>query len=212
MSAKQRIGFWSGILLGGFLTLPPVADAMESGLLRHALLQIPLLVVAGSLLAAGLPDSLVVGLRRYNGHGAPGTVLAVTLILFWMLPRSLDAALIRTEIEVAKFLTVTGAGFLLKISWPRLGFVGKSFLLLNATSMLAAVGWLYRVAPVRLCNAYLIDDQATLGTAYFFLSTVIFGGILWRVWGGGQPSHCASKHASPTRSAVNELEQTKLWT
>jgi hypothetical protein len=91
-----------------------------------------------------------------------------------MFPRALDGALASPIMELAKFFSLPLlAGLPLALSWPRASLVGRGFIVANAISMLAVVGWLYRVSPVRLCNYYLFDQQVMLGNALLWLALLL---------------------------------------
>lgn len=177
-SAGMRRNFAvAAISLGSVLPIPAVARSMEATLVGHMLVQIPLLIVAGGLAALALPHRPPSWETRFNGNGACGLVLATLIVLYWMLPRALDAALVDPLTETAKFLTVPLAGAAIILSWRRMGFVGRSFVHLNAISMFAAEGWLYRVAPDRLCNAYLLDEQVSVGTGFLGLAGILAAAV-----------------------------------
>jgi hypothetical protein len=61
--------------------------------------------------------------------------------------------------------------------------------------MLAVIGTLYQDSPARLCNAYLLDDQRTLGVALVGVSIGILAAWLLR---------CAFKAAARTESAARD--------
>lgn len=154
----------AGVCLFACLALPPVAAALEDRAATHAAVQIPLLALAGFLVGRALPAPAG-ALRGWNGNGLPGLVTASGVALVWMLPRALDAAIAEPAVELAKFVSLPLAvGLPLGASWRRLPWLARPFVLVNLVSMLAALGWLYRVAPTRLCNAYRLDDQRDLGT------------------------------------------------
>jgi hypothetical protein len=92
-----------------------------------------------------------------------------------MLPRALDAALTDPWAEVAKFLSLPFlVGFLLVLAWRRLTLIGRGFVWTNFFSMLAVLGWLYIVAPVRVCNSYLVNDQENAGWYMVIASVLLF--------------------------------------
>ena len=62
------------------------------------------------------------------------------------------------------------AGVLLAIGRPALGPIWRGVLKVQMISMLAVFGWLYSVAPVRLCTSYLQSDQEQLGRALCVLA------------------------------------------
>jgi uncharacterized membrane protein YqjE len=65
------------------------------------------------------------------------------------------------------------AGAALRLSWRAAGLVVQGFFLGNMLPMTAVVGQLYIDAPLRLCNAYLLDDQARLGQWLIALAVLL---------------------------------------
>jgi len=97
-----------------------------------------------------------------------------------MLPRMLDAALRGALVEAAKLTTVPLlVGAPLAVSWPLLPPVARGFVWANLISHAAVLGWVYSVAPNRLCTSYLFDQQAALGTALLIVAIALLLG-----WGG----------------------------
>ncbi len=180
-----------GLVLALGLAPPPVAQVLESSMVGHVVIQIPLLVLAGWLIGAalGTAPGVRVFLDEWNPAGIPGLLAAVFTALFWMLPRSLDQALADPAAELAKFASLPLlAGLPLGLSWGRLPTAARGFVWANLVSMLAALGWLYLDAPVRLCNAYLTDQQAMLGWVLLVIAgsiAVSWIGILFFRDGGG---------------------------
>jgi hypothetical protein len=126
--------------------------------------QIPLLAVAGGFAARFVPVTQRASLARWNQCGVTGTILALIVSTWWMVPRALDGALSSGMMEVAKFVSLPLlVGVPLALSWRELPFVGKGFALANVFPMWAVVGWLYVAAPTRLCNYYLLDQQVVAG-------------------------------------------------
>lgn len=181
-SRQVRRWGWAAAGLGilTLLTSPPLRHLLEGHLVTHLLLQIPLLAAAGALLGQALPDSsdrqsekgqtrpgkARAAWSAWNAGGLPGLLLALFTAAFWMLPRSLDAALTEPAVAAAKFVSLPILlGLPLALSWPRLHPIARGFVWTNLLSMLGFLGWLYLAAPVRLCNFYLLDEQALLGRA-----------------------------------------------
>src|SRR6185312_2169334 len=111
-------------LLYATLLLPPVRAWLEASMTLQMLVQIPLLIGVGYLLAGALPARLDASLARWNQHGITSLVLATLAGMFWMLPRSLDAAIGEPWMALAKFISVPLLiGLPLGLGWPRMGFV-----------------------------------------------------------------------------------------
>lgn len=181
------------------LALPPLRAWMEAGMVLHMLVQIPLLAAAGALGARALPPRLKRRLAGYNARGLPFMLLAALVSSYWMLPRALDAALADPWMEVAKFASLPLlVGLPLALSWRPLGPIGRGFVAANFISMAAVGGWLYIVAPVRVCNSYLADEQALAG--WLLLAVA---GVLSIAWAApafisrSVPAAAAAKTANP---------------
>lgn len=162
----------------GLLATPPLRAWLEADMRLHMLVQFPLLVVAGMLAATGMAPRWRALLARWNRHGITGLLCAALVGMFWMLPKALDDAVAWPWLDAAKYLSLSlGVGVALAVSWRPAGLIGRGLFLGNLLPMLAVVGWLYLVAPVRLCNAYLPDQQAATGS--LLVAAGVAGALLW---------------------------------
>ena len=82
----------------------------------------------------------------------------------------------------AALATLLLAGVALRLSWRPAGLVVQFFFLGNLLPMMVVVGQLYIDSPLRLCNAYLLDDQARLGAWLIGGAAVL--GAAWLAWTG----------------------------
>ena len=153
----------AGALLLALLAWPGTRALLEASMWRHMVLQLPLLLLAGSLLAAALPAAARARLARWNAHGISGLLLVLLCLALWMVPRALDLALRDGWVETGKFALLTASGAALRLSWRAAGRIMQGFFLGNLLPMTYVVGQLYLDSPLRLCNAYLLDDQERLG-------------------------------------------------
>ena len=164
-----------GVLLAAWLAVPALRLWLEASMWRHMLLQYPLWMLSGALLTAALPSGMRHTIARWNAHGISGLAYVGIALTVLMIPRVLDQALLHPGIEVAKCAALVLAGSLLRLSWIASGLVVQSFFLGNMLLMGTVVGQLYASTPLRLCNAYLLDDQERLGT---WLSGISIGTAL----------------------------------
>ena len=156
------------------LATPAARASLEQVMVAHMLVQIPLLVVIGALGAAALPESLGARVAAWNRGGVSGTLLAIIVSSWWMVPRALDWALASPAMEAAKFVTLPlFVGAPLALSWRSLGSMGRGFVIANVLPMWAVVGWAYAAAPVRVCNYYLVDQQVTAGVGLVSVSIAL---------------------------------------
>jgi hypothetical protein len=172
-SMLPRLAALAALALLGVLALPAARLALEASMSAHMLLQYPLLALAGYWLAAALPPRWQARLQRFNAHGITGLFASAMILAILMIPRVLDLALVDARIALAKALALIFCGAALRLSWRPAGLLVQGFYLGNVLPMMAVVGSLYANAPQRVCNAYLLDDQAWLGQLLIWLSAGI---------------------------------------
>ncbi|AIM16861.1 hypothetical protein [Neobacillus sedimentimangrovi] len=161
-----------GLLLFVFLLIPPVASFMESIMIIHMHMQMPMLVISGFLMAQFILKLFQRFFEKWNSNGVPGILLFVIIMVYWMLPRTMDEALTVPAVEVFKFISLPFlAGVPLRDSWKKLSSKGKTTIIILFTLLFIGVGALYIWSPVQLCNNYLVMEQLTLG--WGFMTTAI---------------------------------------
>ncbi|MBS4209417.1 hypothetical protein [Bacillus sp. FJAT-50079] len=161
-----------GLLLYLFLITPPVAHVMESIMIVHMHMQMPLLIIAGFLMGKFFQNKFPRFIEKWNGNGVPGILLFIIIFVYWMIPRTMDEALTVWTVELFKFISLPFlAGVPFRDSWRKLELTGKSIIFVSFTAMFIGLGWLYIRSPVQLCNNYLLIEQITLG--WGFLLTAI---------------------------------------
>lgn len=157
---------WLSVAALGWLAIvaTPMAGLLESSMAGHVLLQIPLLVTVGYVVATRIENRLQSLQRRWNACGIPGVLLASFVIAFWMIPRWLDASLTGEAVAWAKYLSLTLlAGIPLGLGWNAMRGIARGVVKIEFLAMLYRLGWLYLISPDRLCNNYLLTDQIWLG-------------------------------------------------
>lgn len=161
-----------GLVLFVFLALPPVAHLLESIMIIHMHMQMPLLVIAGFMMARYFQIRFSRFFEKWNYNGVPGITLFVIISVYWMMPRVMDESLASPGVELFKFISLPFlAGIPLRDSWKKINYTGKSIVFISFTLIFIGMGLLYTIAPVQLCNNYLLIEQITLG--WGFLTTAI---------------------------------------
>lgn len=181
MTLPPRAGAALALAGPALLALPPARGLLESSMTLHMLVQFPLLLAAGWLLARALPAKLRRHAGAWNAHGMTGLLASALVLMVLMIPRVLDLALVDPRIEAAKWIALLAGGAALQLSWRSAGLLVQGFFLGNLLPMTAAAGQLYLDAPVRLCNAYLLDDQVRLGQGLVLLSLLAAAAFIARV-------------------------------
>jgi len=161
-------------LIGGgvyaLLLLPPVVHWMESIMIVHMLIQLPLLIIAGYLIGNDMIKRLAPFFEKWNANGVPGILVFVFITMYWMLPRAMDEALSFWYVEWFKFISLPIAGIFIADSWNKIKGTGKAFVYLNYLPMFALMAWLYIDSPIQICNNYLETEQKVLGWGLAFIT------------------------------------------
>lgn len=160
-----------GVVLLIFLILPPVAKLMESVMIIHMHMQMPMLIIAGILIGKYVQIKFPHFLEKWNQNGVPGILLFLVIWIFWMIPRTMDESLTQLSMEIFKFVSLPFlAGIPLRVSWKKLHSTVKYSIFLFLTLLFLAMGWLYIRAPIQLCNNYLLIEQITLGWGFLTMA------------------------------------------
>lgn len=156
----------------------PLRIALERDMAVHMLVQLPLLALVGFMLATAVRRREPRWFAEADWLGIPGLLLVIFATSFWMLPRTLDAALADPLTDLGKFVTMPLlVGLPLGLSWARMPALGRAFLWANFIPKLGAIGGLYLAAPTRLCAYYRLDQQASAGWALIAVAVAL--GLLW---------------------------------
>lgn len=163
----RRIGIAAA--LGLALSLPPLEPWFEATMRRHLLLLLPALLLLGGWAGYAPGRRAGVGPRTLAelafGLGAIG---------FWMIPRSLDAAVSLPGVDHLLHLSIFAAGAALARSVPSLPFALQMTLGVNAIAMLGAMGVVYRSVPWLVCATYDLGQQRLVGAALLRLAPVLW--------------------------------------
>lgn len=156
------------LVLPVFLLLPRIDAVFSATMPRKALLEPLLLLLWGWAASRLLP-------RRRTASHAPSAVVAATFILlFWMIPRSIDMTQIFPVANALYLICLVAAGFLLARYLPLLPGVVRVTFALYLASMMAAFGLLYASQSTLLCSAFTLQDQHAFGWMLVALGLVAY--------------------------------------
>ena len=188
--AACALGSWA------LLAVPAARNALELTMVRHMLVQLPLLALIGACIGALWLDAHRTGkaaialraVQQFNAGGATGILAASFVVMLWMLPRCLDLARLDTAIDALKFITVPAAGLAVAVSWARLPVIARAVVHIEVIASFWRFGWGYLAADTRLCLAYLADDQQRAGELLLWAGAVYAIVVVWGpLFGGVRP-------------------------
>lgn len=157
--------------------IAPLRGWIELDMVRHMLLEFPLLLACGAMTASVMPPTMTRLFASLDRLGLTGLTLFACVTAYWMIPAALDAALSQSTVAAAKYASLVIAGCALRLSLQRAPVVLQGFFLGNWAWMTATVGMLYQETPGQLCLYYLEDSQLRAGRGLVIAAIVI--GAVW---------------------------------
>lgn len=142
--------FWASVLANGWFsqTMP-----------RHQVLQLPLMIGLGALLGAGFPKATI----RNPSWGVAALILVMGSWIFWMLPRSIDWAVLDSGFNRLMHANMVAAGFLAVAALRRASEEVRMAFFGMVSAMLLAVGFTLRTFDVLLCSSFTVGQQQKTG-------------------------------------------------
>jgi hypothetical protein len=184
-------------LAAAALSAPGLRWLIEQSMVWHTLIQMPLLVLAGwlahaafdkasdtpfgkALDASGQPTASAPRADWFgaiNRYGLTGFMLAQLIALYWMIPSSIDRAVVLPSVDLVKLVTLWICGLALRDAMRRSPAPVQIFFVGYTLPMMLWLGLYLATTEIRLCNAYPLDTQIEAGRGMMGLSAAL--GLLW---------------------------------
>jgi hypothetical protein len=168
VSLKNIFRLLATLLVPALLLLPRIDAIFGATMSRKALVESLLLLLCGCAASRFCPW------RRTASHAPSALVAATLLLLFWMIPRSIDLTQIYSLANTSYVISLFAAGFLLCKYFPLLPGVAKGIYALYFASMIVAFGLLYASQSTLLCSAYSLEQQHAFGKMLASLGFVAY--------------------------------------
>lgn len=147
-------------VLAVFLISFVFADWFNKTMLRHQLLQLPFFLILGIFLARYFLN----GVRWPTYLRISGLMLVMGSLIFWMIPLSIDLAVIKPGINRLMHLNVLGAGVVTFLSLNRAILSITTVFYSMLTAMLIGTGMILINFDILLCSAFDIKQQQDTGS------------------------------------------------
>lgn len=143
---------------------------------RHQLLQLPAMLLIGISLGYQFRSKIKLNLA----WGISVVIFFMASIIFWMLPHSVDAAVISAGFNRVMHLNMIAAGFLIVIALNHLVFEVKMLFFAMLSAKLLASGITLSVFDILLCSAFTIAQQKQTGTYLIIIAITMVVFTLFR--------------------------------
>jgi hypothetical protein len=181
-SSWQRVIIFGILIMAIGLSVPPFRALIEQSMFMQMVIQMPLLFIGGAYLNTfSISKKISQYIASWNVFGLTGFMLAQMILMYWMLPISVDRAVVIPLVDMAKVLTMIIAGFLvgdaLRISPAAL----QLFFIGYFSAMMIWLGMYFIYTDMRLCNAYSLNSQYWTGYGLCAISAITVAYWSWRV-------------------------------
>ena len=163
-SSWQRVTVLGILIIGIGLSVPPFRVIIEQSMFMQMVIQMPLLFISGACLNTfSIPKKISQNLASWNIFGLTGFMLAQMILMYWMLPISVDRAVVMPLVDVAKVLTMIVAGFFVGDALHKSPAALQLFFIGYFAAMMIWLGMYFIYTDMRLCNAYSLNSQYWTG-------------------------------------------------
>ena len=180
-TAALRAAAFASTLAAAALSVPPLRSLIEQSMVWHMVVQMPLLMLAGWLCAGcwsrtenqspnESPNSAP---SAWNQFGLTGGLMILVVLAYWMLPSSIDRALVLPAADAFKLVSLWLCGALLQNSAVRAPLGVQLFFVGTVLPMLVWAGLYFASTDLRLCNAYSLDSQIAAGRSLAGLAVLL---------------------------------------
>ena len=140
-----------------------------SNMVLHQIVQLPAMIGLGIFLAFAFPKIRIVPLH----WGISILIFIASSIVFWMLPHSIDYAVIHNWFNRIMHINMLICGFLIIAVFRGILFEIKIYFLGMVSAMLIASGITLRVFDILLCSSFNIQQQNQTGAFLILLGTIL---------------------------------------
>jgi len=141
---------------------------------RKMVIQEGLFLACGFLLGKGI------SIPRDEYFGGWGLLFFIFSLMFWMIPRSIDITEIKEIYDYLYHGDMILSGFILAKSLPQVSFIIQFFFGLYISSMIVALGLVFKSEQTPICSAYNLYQQHQVGKVLiyigllFYILTIVF--------------------------------------
>ncbi|HRP01593.1 MAG TPA: hypothetical protein PLE30_02985 [Candidatus Kapabacteria bacterium] len=137
---------------------------------RHQLIQLPLMLLLGIIIAFTLPKLIIKELH----WGISALIFIMASLVFWMLPLSIDFTIVSESFNRLMHVNMLICGVLLIATFRGIIFELKYIFMGMVSAMLASTGLSLSVFNILLCSSFDIEQQKETGLLLIIIGVSLF--------------------------------------
>jgi cytochrome c oxidase assembly factor CtaG len=159
------------IILSFFVLLSfPLNEWLSATMPRHQIIQLPAMFILGLVLGANFSRLII----KETSWKIAILIFIMSSFVFWMLPHSIDYAVINPTFNRIMHLNMVIAGILLIPVLRNILFEIKILFLGMLSAMILATGISLRAFNILLCSSFNIDQQKETGFYLIIIGFLLF--------------------------------------
>lgn len=148
----------------------PLNDWLSASMPRHQLIQLPAMFLLGFALGGNFYFLNI----KETSWGVAALIFIMASLIFWMLPHSIDYAVINTKFNRVMHLNIFICGILLIAALRNIVFEIKILFLGMLSAMMLATGITLRSFDILLCSSFDITQQKETGFYLIVIGVLLF--------------------------------------
>lgn len=167
---KKNIVVALVVLLSFVFLSFPLNEWFTATMPRHQIIQLPAMFLLGIVLGVNFSSLNI----KKTSWGIAVLIFIMASFIFWMLPHSIDSAVINKTFNRVMHLNMLIAGFLLMPVLRNTLFEIKILFLGMLSAMILATGITLRAFDILLCSSFNIDEQKETGLYLIIIGFLLF--------------------------------------
>lgn len=153
----------------------PMNEWFSETMPRHQILQLPAMLVLGIISGVRFSKHIIIGFA----WGIAILIFILSSLIFWMLPHSIDYAVINTPFNRLMHVNMLISGFLLipvlrnTLSEIKIIFLGM------LSAMVIATGFTLLSYNLLLCSSFNIEQQKEAGLQLVIIGLTVFASTIF---------------------------------
>ncbi len=164
------------------LSFSPFRIYLEQSMFVQMVIQLPILFIGGALINETKPIRRFFSfINTFNIYGLTSFMVAQTILVYWMLPISIDRAVVIPWVDGVKIISMIIAGVCVGQALQKAPLAIQLFFIGYFTAMMIWLGLYFATTEVRLCNVYSLSSQHMTGYGLVVISGILLAWWSWRV-------------------------------